>query len=241
MFDSVRTLACLVGLAALAGGCRDKPKKQEPPKTAEAPGSGASSAFTITLPKGPGTPPQKTAKPLVRADFDRLAKLEFPQFQMRLHGESDKLVEIRQQTTVLPRIMTTITIEPCEQHTLVDCRPLQLATWKDDPKLKSLLGDRLINFPDLEFEVGETELAGERMIYAYQLGAKQATQGEGGAFTNAYALYWNDGTNSIRVVTRWADDPTDKETARAKAPKQDLERFAKAFMDVYTHAWAATS
>jgi hypothetical protein len=59
-----------------------------------------------------------------------------------------------------------------------------------------------------------------------------------GAFSDAYALYYNDGVNQIRVVAEYKDDPTTREDMLAIAPKEDLERLAKAFLAAYTHAWA---
>jgi hypothetical protein len=58
------------------------------------------------------------------------------------------------------------------------------------------------------------------------------------AFSHAYTLFYNDGHNQIRVVAEYKDDAATSKEAMAKlVPKEDLEAIAKAFADVYTHAW----
>jgi hypothetical protein len=133
----------------------------------------------------------------------------------------------------------TVTIEPCGKAPN-DCPPMDLAEWKKhEDELKNLMGD-LKNAPNVDWEVGQAELHGQPMIYTYQLG-QQAGAGEGGGvltFTDAYALYYNDGVNRIRVVAEYKDDPVKtKELMAKQAPKGDLAMLAISFLDVYTHAW----
>ena len=239
----LRSRVCVVALAALAAGCRDKPKRQAPPARAETdPGSGSGDKASpdLALPAGPGTPPIKTTKPLVKDDFDRLTKLTYPRFAAEVHALNDKIVEVRQTTEDFPKIRAIITMEPCQYHAITECRPLDLDKWKADPKLKEVVHERLRDLPDTVFEVGKTDLLGTAMVFTYQLGYVWPQDGKG-AYMNSYALYWNDGINQIRVIAMYADDPADKETMLKKAPREDLEKVAKSFMDVYSHAWAPTS
>ena len=61
----------------------------------------------------------------------------------------------------------------------------------------------------------------------------------GGALTDAYYLYYNDGTNKLRVAASYKDKPVATKAAlKEAASKQDLALLAASFMDVYTHAWA---
>jgi hypothetical protein len=57
------------------------------------------------------------------------------------------------------------------------------------------------------------------------------------AFTDALALYYNDGINQIRVVAEYKDDPRSLEELEKTAPKDDLAHLGLAFLDVYTHEW----
>jgi len=57
------------------------------------------------------------------------------------------------------------------------------------------------------------------------------------SFTDALALYYNDGVNQIRVVAEYKDDPMSLEGLQKIAPKDDLAMLALSFLDVYTHEW----
>ena len=223
--------------------CKGKPEHRAPPPTLGsglpvANGSdGKRAAPDLALPAGPGTPPLKTTRRLGRADFEKLAKLEYPGFQHEQHGLNDTVFEVRQITNDHPRLWTTITIEPCGS----DCWPMDLDAWKkhEDELKKQWLGDALYGQPDVDWAMGNMILHGTHMIGAYQLG-QHAGSGAGGglAFTDALLLFYNDGMNKIRVVAEYKDDPVkSKEVMAQLAPKSDLEALALSFMDVYTHAW----
>ena len=118
----------------------------------------------------------------------------------------------------------------------VVCTPMELAKWVEKKEaLKEFLMPEIKDLPDTDFSVGATELHGQTMIWTHQLAYHMGP--EGGAYTNAYILYYNDGVNQIRVVSEYKDDPASKENMLKLTPKQDLENVAKAFLDVYTHAW----
>jgi hypothetical protein len=228
----------------LAAACKGKPAHREPPAnaiatTGSASGSdGKRAAPDLALPSGPGTPPLKTTRTLGRADYEKLQALEYPGFNKQPHGLNDTVMEVRQMTKDHPRLWATVTITPCGKD---DCWPMDLDEWKKhEPDLKKLLGG-LAEFPnDTVWEVGKTDLHGQTLIYTYQLG-QHAGSGEGGGtfmFSDAYALYYNDGKNQIRVVAEYKDDPVKtKELMAQQAPKDDLALLAIAFLDAYTHAW----
>jgi hypothetical protein len=240
MFESVRTLVLLVAIAG-AVACKDKPSKQAPPTTAETPGkgSGPTAAPDLDLPHGPGTPPLRTTAPLTEAQLAKLTELKFSRFTTKPHGQSDKYVEVRQITNDFPRIMTTITVHPCTNKVQPPCLPMQLDKWKDEPRLKDIFAAELRDLPDTKWQVTTNTVHGQTVIETYQLGATPQNGKGRTIWTNAVALYFNDDINQIRVVAQYADDPTDLETMVKKVPRGDLELVARAFLDVYTHAWGA--
>jgi len=197
-------------------------------------GSAAGKGINITLPKGDGTPPKPTTKPLDRTDFERMMKLEFPGFESIVRNRDNQL-DVR-HSTPRPTLATTVTVAPC-----FDCLPMELDKWKaKEAGLKMLLTESLRDRPDTTWELGSTELNGQKLIFTYQFGHHYGQDESGnpdGAFSNAYALYFNDGTNQIRVVAEYKDDPLSRDDLKAIAPREDLEKLAKGFLDFYTHAW----
>lgn len=204
-------------------------------------GSGSADSTTastkpdpITLPKGDGTPAKKTAKALTPEEFEKLAAIEYPGFEKVLLNKGNG-VDVR-HLTQRPRLATTVTITPC-----FDCVPMELDKWKaKEASLKGLLPDELRSLPDTIWEMGKIDVSGTPAVFTYQFAKSDGKDDMGnptGAFSNAYALYYNDGNNQIRVVAEYKDDPATREQMLEIAPKEDLERLAKAFLDAYTHAW----
>ena len=234
----VRTFA-LFSVLAIAGACKGKPKHQEPATSVETAAgsstSGPTAAPNLELPHGPGTPPDKTTKPVDSPMLQKLAAMRFDGFLWK-PGGNDKTITVKQETESRPKIKATITITSCNN----DCLPMELPKWQEKTEdLKEFLAPPLKEAKDTVFEVGETQLAGAKMIYTYQLGQSFKPEG-GGAYTDAYVLYYNDGVNKIRVMAAYTDDPKmNKEDMAKDVPKEDLEKVAKAFVDVYTHAWAS--
>jgi hypothetical protein len=231
----VRTILVVSLLAAIAG-CKDKPTKKEPPPNV-ASGSGTSAAPDLVLPHSDGTPPKKTTKPHTKEDYERLSKLEFPGFLIDVRTVGDKVFEVRQKTKDHPRLWAVVTIKHC-----FECLPMELDKWKaKEAALKALNLGPIKDSKDIDWELGETQVNGQKMIYAYQVGTGQSaseTEGGGGfSFTNNYYLYFNDGINEIQVVGAYKDDPAKKTDLMKLAPKDDLRALAVSFMDVYTHAW----
>lgn len=242
MTASVRPVRILlvVSLIALTVGCKGKPTKKAPPANAANTGSAAGSAGPraapdLVLPRGDGSPPKKTTKPLTKEDFERLDKLEIPGFTKDTRTLGDKVYDVRHKTKDHPRLWAVVTIKQC-----FDCLPMELDKWKArEDALKANNLESLKDNKDIEWELGETQLDGQKLIYTYQLGASQIAGTGGGsfAFTDIYAVYYNDGINEIRVQGAYKDDPASKEAMMKLAPKEDLRALALSFLDYYTHQW----
>jgi hypothetical protein len=236
---AVRTFLTAALLVLATSGCKDKPKHKAPPANAATPtakpAEPGAPAPDLELPPMTGGPPKKTTAPHTKADYEKLAKLEFPGFERRVRTVGDKAFEVLQLTNGHPKYGATVTIQHC-----LDCIPMDLEKWKAKTEdLKVLLG-RLKDTPGVLFEVGQTHLNGQPVIFTYQLGQGTTGGDEGGAqtsFTNAYALYYNDGVNQVRVVAEYKDDPRPVEEMKRIAPKEELQMLALSFMNAYTHAW----
>lgn len=235
---AVRTLL-IVSLLAAVAGCKDKPKRKAPPPNAATPqhttGEPGQAAPDLELPHSEGGPPKKTTAPHTKADYERLSKLTYPGFAQQIRTLGDKVFEVRQITNGHPRYWVTVTIQHC-----MDCVPMELEKWKARTEdLKVLLG-ALKNAPGVTFDVGQTHVNGAPVMYSYQFGDGKIGEDKGGpqtSFTNAFAAYYNDGINQIRVVAEYKDDPKPLEELAKIAPKDDLQMLALSFLDVYTHAW----
>lgn len=234
----MRTILVVTLLSLAALGCKSKPTKKAPPAnvgSGAGSGSGPRPAPDLILPRSDGSPPKKTAAPHTKADYERLAKLEYPGFTSDVRTVGDKVFEVRQKTKDHPRLWGVVTIKHC-----FECLPMELDKWKaKEQELKAMNLENLKDAKGIDWELGETTLNGQKIIYTYQVGAAQ-TPGEGGgefAFTNSYIAYYNDGVNEIRVVGTYKDDPAAKADLIRLAPKEDLRALALSFLDVYTHQW----
>lgn len=238
----------VVALVAVAA-CKGKPQHHEPPPAAVstpiATGSDRA-APDLEMPQGPGTPPVKTTRKLGRADFEKMAKLEYPGFNHEQHGLNDVVFESRYMTKDHPQLWAVVTIEPCDAGSAAGsaapsagCWPMDLAVWKThvDELKKQTLPEQLQGGSDVDFEVGAVLVRGQMMIGTYQVGVTAGSAG--GTLTDAYYLYFNDGVNKIRVAGSYKDKPVATKNALVQlAPKRDLALLAISFMDVFTHAWA---
>jgi len=175
--------------------------------------------------------------PFNKARGSKLAELKFPGFEPRVRSLTEKLLDVRHLTEARPKIAATVTIQPC-----FACLPMDLDRWKDNVDgLKMLVQPELRDRPDTQFDVGQTDLHGAPMIYTYQaaqLIGQDENKNSVAAWTDAYALYYNDGVTQIRVVAEYKDDPPgSKDQMLATVSREGLEKVAKAFADAYTHAW----
>jgi hypothetical protein len=224
----MRLVVFLVAVAAL--GCKGKPERREPPSNAHTATSGHHD--DIHLPKGDGSPPKKTTGPLSSETVKKLRALTYPRFISENHG-NDLSVVVVYRTDDRPKLKATVQITPCASK----CVPLELDKWKGREDLKEFLPAELRAAADTTFEVGATDLDGVPMIYTYQVG--MVNKDGSLYFTDTYVLYYNDGNNEIRVVSTYADDrPLSREAMLKMASQEDLGNIAKAFVDVFTQAWA---
>ena len=190
------------------------------------------------MPALSGKPAAKTKTPHSKEQLELLSKLEYQGFARDVRKLDASFLNVKQRTESRPKIGVTVTIMPC-----MKCLPLQVDKWRaEQDALKVTLAPELHDRPDTVFEVGESTLGGERVIYTYQLGQRFGKDENGnpqGVYSNAYILYHNDGVNQIRVIAEYIDDPvaSNEELARA-VPRQQLERVATAFLDAYAQAWA---
>lgn len=223
----------------MGSGSQQGAKPPDTPLLEPRKGSGAEGPKIVTLPKEETTPPTKTAKPLTKATLDKLSKLEYPSFEKSINVLSDKVLELRYLTKERPKILVTVNVGPC-----FDCMPMDAAKWQAKKDgLKVFLQPELREHKDTVFEVGGTDLNGAKLIYVYQLawafGKDPDNDQTMGAYAHAYIANYNDGVNQIRVVASYADDPVaTRDEMVALAPKDDLEKFAKRFLNAFTHAWA---
>ena len=249
----VRTLVVFLSVALIAG-CKNRsadpqatPGSNVGSGSAPATGSGSGSATAsagsgsdshpIKLPKGDGTPPKKSTGKLDQAMSNRLAALDFEGFKKDIRFSGDNVLEVRHNTIDRPTLGLTINAGAC-----VDCPPMDLEKWKArSESIKQLFPKELRDRSDSIWEMGQTEVNGQPMIYVYQFGHQLAKDEQGNpsstVYANAYFLYYNDGTNQIRVVAEYKDDPVSRQDLERLAPRKDLEKLAKAFMDAFTHAW----
>jgi len=249
---TMRNLA-LFTLALAA--CKGAPKHHAAPLNAQVGSAHTAPAPDLVLPRSDGSPIKPTTAKMDAATTQQLAAMTFPGFDLKPHGmKADAgILEVQQRTLDHPTIWADITISPCANNPAMPaCQPMQLDKWMAEPRyteLKNILPASLRAQPDTIFEVGSTKLGEQKMIFTYQLGQStshpsapnvtgSAFDPGGFAYTDAYFLYYNDGVNAIRVVAEYKDDPRDSKDKMAEAaPKSDLENVARAFMDVYTHAW----
>jgi len=171
-----------------------------------------------------------THEPHSQAQLEALSTLELDtSFRSSVRKLAKGYLDVVHTRRARPRLDVFVTIQPCG-----DCIPLQAARWRATKR--QTLAPELRARPDTTFELGEVSLVGEKLIYVYQLGWHFSTTG--GAYSNAYILYYNDGVNQIRVVAQYADDiPGSKEALARALPREQLEQIAGTAFDLYTAAW----
>lgn len=252
-FVAMRIVA---GLAVALVACKSErpaPQAQQEATPASVSGSGsatapgASSAAVapahVKLPRSPSTPPHRTSQPLDRAELDRLAAFEFPDFERAPRRATAQAIEVQHVTATRPKLAVTVAIEPCDAdpQTRRPCPAMTLDAWqaRGDLREQSLIKS-LAARPDTRFDIGATTIAGTPMIYTYQVAwwfEKDEHDQPTGSYSDAYNLYYNDGENQIRVTAGYADDAVGKAQMLALAPEEDLAVLAAAFLSFYIHEW----
>jgi hypothetical protein len=170
----------------------------------------------------------------------RLAAIEFAGFVREDRGAAGGGVQVRHTTRSRPHLAVSIAIGPCSARRA--CPAMDLASWNArQAELRGQLPDDLRDRPDTRFEIRARAIAGAPAIATYQLGHAGVVDDRhqpSADYTDAYALYYNDGINQIRVMAQYADDAVAGiRPLLAIAPPDDLEQLAVAFASFYLHAW----
>jgi len=193
----------------------------------------------ITLPKGTGAPPVKTTEPMSATKAAQLSQIDFPGFKRTVKvNESGKLV-VALLTASRPHLQVTAIFEPCGG--VVAC-PKDLDGWKaqGSDKLEEFVAAPLKG-SDLLFEIEPVTLNNTPVVGSYQLNLHSGIDANGnpyGQATNAYVARYNDGTNSITVVSEYRDDmPRTVAGLGGYAPRATLKEMATRFLDFYTQNW----
>jgi hypothetical protein len=194
----------------------------------------------IKLPRSPDAPVRPTRRPLDAAVLGRLAATEFPGFEREDQGAAAGVVRFRHTTRSRPHLAVSVVIGPCSARPA--CPAMDLASWTArQDELRGQLPNELRGRPDTRFEIGARAIAGAPAIYTYQLGYAGGIDEKdqpAADYTDAYVVYYNDGTNQIRVMAHYVDDALGSlAQLLAIAPPDDLEKLAVAFASFYLHAW----
>lgn len=224
------------GSAPVAGSASGATPAQPPDEPAR--GSGKTGPHVVKLPDEETTPIPKSRAKITKATLDKLAALDWPSFNRIVRIQTGNTIEVAYNTRKRPHLETIVYVGPC-----FDCLAMDLAKWQaHTDALKVYLQPALRDHPDTQFEVGATELHGAPIIYTFQFGWAQGKDPDSGqpvfSYSNQYTAYYNDGVNQIRVLTRYADDLLrSRDELLNIAPKQDLEKITKRFLDAFVHRW----
>lgn len=216
-----------------------------------------------TLPKSPTGPLRRSRRPFTGKQLAWLSSFEFADFVREDGGTTDEAFEIRHTTKTRPRLGVTVRIDHCppaapggkrsgrsrhverEKPVTTDtraCTPMQLPLWQArSDELKQFMSSDLAARSDTRFDIAARRLDGATAISTYQLGHLFALDDHNQTVTlssTAYALYYNDGVNRIRVMASYLDEavPTRGQLVEL-APPRDLEKMAVAFTRFYLHRW----
>jgi hypothetical protein len=199
--------------------CKDQAKT-------ETPKPGSASAI-VAAPAA--TPPVKTTAPIDAAKAQQLAQRDFEGFTKDVRFADDRGADLRYVSKARPTVAIGVRVAKC-----FDCLPMQEGPWKAKADaLRYTIAPELKDREDTIWETGVTDIAGATYAWTYFAGFAGASYG------TAYAMYFNDGVNMIRVVAEYSDGdiPKSRDAMVAATPKQSLEQHAKAFMDAFVHAW----
>ena len=260
-------LGCQRGQASapspVASAASASPAATPPTETAVVGPERAHERVHVTLPKSPTDLPRRTRRPFTSKQLAWLSSFEFKGFVREDGGTTDEAIEIRHTTTTRPRLGVTVRIDRCppaapgelrsgrprhverEKPATTDprpCLPMQLALWQARrDELKQFMSSDLAMRSDTRFDIGARKLDGATAISTYQLGHLFALDDRNQTValsSTAYALYYNDGVNRIRVMANYLDEavPTRAQLVEL-APARELQRMAVAFTRFYLHQW----
>ena len=205
----MRRLVLLLVLAS----CRDKTPAQTPK-------SGSAVMVATTDAKPPAKSP-----PLDSAKAQQLARQDVTGWTKSIKLADAKGLELHYDRAPLHVIV--------QASKCFDCLPADEQKWRaKSDALRGLIAPELRDHKDTTWDLGMTELAGMPAAWTYHVGYKPDAHG------TAYTLYFNDGTNMIRVVAEFAGaPPASREAMIATAPRELLALTAKQFADQFVHAW----
>lgn len=169
-------------------------------------------------------PPTKSP-PLDAAKAQQLAQIEVTGWTKTIKLADAKGLELRYDRAPL---RVTVQVSAC-----FDCLAMEEARWRaKSDALRGLIAPELRDHRDTTWELGMTDLAGMPAAWTYHVGFAAEAHG------TAYTLYFNDGTNMIRVVAEHAGAvPASREAMIGTAPRDTLALTAKQFADQFVHAW----
>jgi len=217
----------------------------------------------VTLPKPATGVLRRTRRPFTSKQLAWLSSFEFKDFVREDGGSTEEAVEVRHTTKTRPTLGVTVRIDRCpgaapgvsrsrrarridrEKPVTTDqrpCLPMQVPQWlarRDE--LKQFMNSDLAVRSDTQFDIGARKVDGATAISTYQLGhlfARDDRNQTVALSSTAYALYYNDGVNRIRVMASYLDDavPTRNKLIEL-APPRELEKMAVAFTSFYLHQW----
>jgi hypothetical protein len=214
--------------ALILFGCKERTSALQAPPTGSNAAVGSSQGSPVVAP-----PDKASAVPVAprapgkwtEAEIAELAKVTFPGFKTEPMMVEKEHAAIRQYGIARPITYATVRVNPCQ-----DCVPMDIAKWKEkkDALRKITLSEKLLALPDTEFSLGEAEVAGKKMISAYQLGYGDM------AYSNAVTLWYNDGVNEVSVIAQYGDNMTvDRITMTQLVPRDQLEDMAATMMTEY--------
>jgi hypothetical protein len=255
--------APVVNTATAGPATTPAPPAPPPAEAAVVPPAPARERAHVTLPKSSTSLLRRTRRPFTSKQLAWLSSFEFKDFVREDGGTTDEAVEIRHTTTTRPRFGVTVRIDRCptaapagsrrararhverEKPVTADarpCLPMQLPVWEERrDELKQFMSSDLAMRSDTRFDIGARKVDGATAISTYQLGHLFALDDRNKTValsSTAYALYYNDGVNRIRVMANYLDDavPTRGQLVDL-APPRELERMAVAFTRFYLHHW----
>jgi hypothetical protein len=124
------------------------------------------------------------------------------------------------------QLKVSATVQKC-----VMCQKMDLAAWKANENLKSMLSKASKEDPELVWEVEEVDLGGKKGIYTYALAYNVSEDGKSRSGTNGYNIWYNDGINQIWLQTMchggFGPDITDEASYEAACPREAQLEAAK--------------
>ena len=169
-------------------------------------------------------PPVKSP-PIDAAKAEQLAQLEVTGWTKTTKLADAKGLELRYDRAPL---RVTVQASAC-----FDCLAMDEPKWRaKSDALRGLIAPELRDHKDTTWVMGMTELAGVAAAWTYHIAYSPVAHG------TAYTLYYNDGTNMIRVVAEYAGGvPDSRDAMIVTAPQETLALTAKEFADQFVHAW----